>query len=204
MRGEEQSAHRRCGHIINPIITKFDGVRCYNIDFKVEDLSYDLKNIYLCTMSHVVCLYHIVISTYNREMTIPDATKRELYKYIYGIICNNQCFVYRINGIGNHIHILTNLCSTIPIATLVQAIKQGSSHWAKMHPELFPDFKGWGKEYFAVSMAMSDKQSVIDYIIRQEEHHSRKSLEEEIDLLLAKMGFVHRSHRWENPDKINR
>ena len=38
--GQGGAAHRICEHIINPIITKFDGVRGSNIGFKVEDLAY--------------------------------------------------------------------------------------------------------------------------------------------------------------------
>lgn len=54
-------------------------------------------------------LYHIVFGTYNKEQTLPEKHHEELYKYIWGIIKNRKCFLYRINGTENHIHILSDL-----------------------------------------------------------------------------------------------
>ena len=54
-------------------------------------------------------IYHIVFRTKNGESTISNEYKKELYAYIYGIIKNKNCFLYRINGVENHIHILSDL-----------------------------------------------------------------------------------------------
>ena len=140
-------------------------------------------------MSYVVNLQHIVISTFGREMSIPEQTKRELYRYIYGIIVNNRSSVLRINGIGNHIHILLNLHSTIAMAQMVQSIKQGSSRWAKGNRELFPSFKGWSKEYYSASVSFADRNSVIEYIKGQEAHHLAHSYDAEINEMLYETGF---------------
>ena len=37
-------------------------------------------------MSAVNSIYHIVINTYRREMTIPDGTSEHMYRYIWSII----------------------------------------------------------------------------------------------------------------------
>ncbi|MDE6125349.1 MAG: transposase [Muribaculaceae bacterium] len=99
-------------------------------------------------MSKTSAIYHIVINTYCRKMTIPEIHKRELYQYIFGIIRNRNCGLYRINGIGNHIHMLVELHPSVALATLLQNIKQSSSIWLKQNDN-FPRFEGWGKEYFA-------------------------------------------------------
>ena len=57
-------------------------------------------------MSAVNSLYHIVINTYRREMTIPYETSEHMYRYIWSIINSRKCKLYRIGGIGNHIHML--------------------------------------------------------------------------------------------------
>ena len=57
-------------------------------------------------MSAVNSIYHIVINTYRREMTIPDETSEHMYRYIWSIINSRNCKLYRIGGIGNHIHML--------------------------------------------------------------------------------------------------
>ena len=42
-------------------------------------------------MSAVNSIYHIVINTYRREMTIPDETSEHMYRYIWSIINSRNC-----------------------------------------------------------------------------------------------------------------
>ncbi len=144
-------------------------------------------------MSKVSAIFHIVINTYSRRMTIPEAKKEELYMYIHGIIKNNKCQLLRINGIGNHIHILVDINPTISLSQLVQAIKQSSSKWLKGQPQ-FPAFEGWGKEYFAFSVSQPVCENVKNYIIHQEQHHLGTSFENEMKDLLPRVGFEWNDH----------
>ena len=82
-------------------------------------------------MSAVSSIFHVVINTYRRQMTIPDETSEHLYRYIWSIVKSRGCRLYRINGIGNHIHMLIELSSTMALSDLVRDIKQGSSKWPK-------------------------------------------------------------------------
>ena len=95
-------------------------------------------------MSAVNSIYHIVINTYRREMTIPDETSEHMYRYIWSIINSRNCKLYRIGGIGNHIHMLVELSPAMALSDLVRDIKQGSSKWAKQQV-YFPMFSGWAR-----------------------------------------------------------
>lgn len=139
-------------------------------------------------MSKTSAIYHIVINTIYRKKTIDEKNKKELYKYIYGIIQNNSSTLLRINGIGNHIHILLDLHPSISLATLVQKIKQSSSRWLRENPN-FPLFEGWGKEYFAFSYHQSQIPTVKQYIINQEEHHRFHPFEEELQNFCKENGI---------------
>lgn len=123
-------------------------------------------------MSLTKCLYHIVISTYNRQMTIPEASKRQLYAYMFGIIKSKRCELLRMNGIGDHIHMLVDLAPDISLSNFMRDLKRSSSLWAGQNKSLFPDFDGWSKEYYAFSCSESEKDSVVHYIIAQEDHHN--------------------------------
>ena len=129
-------------------------------------------------MSAVNSLYHIVINTYRREMTIPDETREHMYRYIWSIINSRKCKLYRIGGIGNHIHMLVELSPSLSLSDLVRDIKQGSSKWAKQQV-CFPMFSGWGKEYGAFSCSVRDKERIINYINNQREHHKVCTFEQE-------------------------
>ena len=88
-------------------------------------------------------LYHIVFRTKGSEKTINQTHVIELKKYIWGIIKNKKCVLYRINGMEEHIHILSDLHPSIALADYIREIKVSSSKWMK-ESGLFPKFRGWG------------------------------------------------------------
>ena len=145
-------------------------------------------------MSATISLFHIVINTLGREMTIPDETSEHMYRYITAIVKNRNCILVRINGIGNHIHMLVGLSSSIAMSDFVRDIKQGSSKWAKQQA-YFPDFKGWGKEYGAFSCSVRDKDAIINYIKNQRVHHGQKSFEQEYREMVERSGLEWNEYR---------
>ena len=58
-------------------------------------------------------MVHVVFSTKNRERTLPDAHRDDLYRYFWGIHNNLGCHLYRIGGMDDHIHILTGMPTTL-------------------------------------------------------------------------------------------
>jgi putative transposase len=75
-------------------------------------------------------------------LTIRQDSVNELYAYITGIIKNKNSHLYRINGVENHLHILTDMDPSIRHIDFVKEIKVSSSIWMKNN-NLFPAFKGW-------------------------------------------------------------
>ena len=81
-------------------------------------------------------LYHIVFCTHNRENTIPLEQQEALYKYIWGIITKRKGVLYRINGMENHIHILSDLHPTVSLADFITEIKTGTKYLGKRIREI--------------------------------------------------------------------
>ena len=146
-------------------------------------------------MSAVTAIFHIVINTHNREMTLPLVASEPLYHYMAGVIVNKKCRCFIINGIENHIHMLVALHPSICISDLVRDIKLSSNQWIKQNIELFPAFKGWGKEYGAFSYANRDREMVEGYIARQREHHRRETFEEEYRKHIERAGLEWSDYR---------
>lgn len=134
-------------------------------------------------------LYHIVFRTKESRKTFPLEHSDELYKYIWGIVKNKNCVLYRINGIEDHIHILSDLHPSVALADFVRDIKTSSSIWLKQNP-LFPKFDAWADGYAAFTYAYRDKDIVVNYIKNQREHHQHKSFEDELKMLLEEQGIV--------------
>ena len=133
-------------------------------------------------------LYHIVFSTRNRERCLLLEHRADLYRDIWGIIKNKKSHLYRINGVEDHVHILCSLHPMISLADLVKDIKLGSSSWIK-EKELFPRFTHWQDGYGAFTLSTQERDTVIEYIKNQEEHHKRVSFHEEFRSLLEEAGL---------------
>ena len=71
---------------------------------------------------------------------------------------------------------------------VVREIKKNSSNWMKQSG-LFPDFDGWGKEYFAFARSRESIDAVIEYIKKQPEHHSVSTFEDEVITLCRMHGI---------------
>ena len=139
-------------------------------------------------MSYVQLLYHIVFRTYRSEKTIPESHERELYAYMLGIADNRGVKVYRIGGMPDHIHMLVGLPSTMSVSKFMQDLKSITCTWLKSNPD-FPYFDHWGKEYAAFTYSYKDKDTIVNYIKRQKEHHSVMSLSDELKKLMIESGI---------------
>ena len=131
--------------------------------------------------------YHIVFRTENSEQTLPLEHSEELYRYIWGIAKNHKTRLYRINGMQEHIHMLTDLHPTVALAVFIQKIKTASSVWLKQNQN-FPRFRGWADGYAALTYSWKDKDVIINYIMNQREHHKNASFIDEYRALLEEAG----------------
>lgn len=142
-------------------------------------------------MSKVKSLHHFVFATKRRERTISPEHKKKLYAYIYGILSKRKCFLLKMNGVEDHIHMLVDVHPSISLSELMHDVKQASSVWLTSASE-FPKFRGWAEGYYAYSLGVQDMESCKRYITNQEEHHNRdidSTLDEELKLMSTANGL---------------
>ena len=65
-------------------------------------------------------LYQIVFSTKNREKTLQELNRNELFGYIWGILKKKECHLYRIGGVEDHLHIVTHIHPMIAPSVLIK------------------------------------------------------------------------------------
>jgi REP element-mobilizing transposase RayT len=147
-------------------------------------------------MSYVNLLIHAVLRTYKSEHSLPtDDRVKFLYREIWSIIKNKGGYLYRINSMPDHVHLLFTMPATISLSAFMQAIKGFSSRILKA-VDGFEKFNGWGEGYAAFSRSMWDKQKIINYIINQQEHHKAVSFKKEYVTFLKKMGLSFDARDW--------
>jgi putative transposase len=127
-------------------------------------------------------LIHLVFSTKDRRDTIPDQLRPVFYKYLAGIGRNYRLPILAAGGTPNHVHLLLALPSDVTVAKAVQVLKANSSRWIGGHGIDF----AWQEGHGAFSVSDSNKAAVQQYIGRQQQHHAKRSYEEEFLALLKR------------------
>lgn len=140
-------------------------------------------------MSYIQSLHHIVIRTKYSENALSSEHSEELYRYIWGYIKNKKSFLYRINGMPDHIHILVGIHPTIALSDFVKELKTSTNAWMKSNKDKFPKFKSWGEKYAAFTLRYQEKDIVINYIKNQQKHHQKEIFKDEYRRLIEENGI---------------
>ena len=133
-------------------------------------------------------LVHIVFSTKHRYPFLAEKNIRdEMHAYL-GATCNElECAVLTVGGVADHVHILCVLSRNVSIAKLVGDVKRGSSKWVKTKGKMLTKF-AWQNGYGVFSVAQSQVERVREYIAGLEEHHRKKTFQDEYRLFLKEYG----------------
>jgi putative transposase len=121
---------------------------------------------------------HIVFAVKGRANVITPTWKQDLHKYIAGVISNKQQKVMAINGMADHIHILLGFKPECNLSDIVRDIKANSSRWVNENKLVSGKFE-WQTGFGAFTVSQSQTKNVIQYILKQEQHHRTKSFREE-------------------------
>jgi putative transposase len=133
-------------------------------------------------------LYHIIFRTKSGKRTLVPEHMDEFFAYTMGIIKNKNCILFRINGVEDHVHFLSDLHPSLSLADYMREIKASTSYWIK-NKGIFPFFNGWADGYAALTYSWKEKDNIIKYIINQQEHHKKESFIDEYSRLLKEYGI---------------
>jgi REP element-mobilizing transposase RayT len=140
-------------------------------------------------MPYIKIYIHFVWCAKNRHPYLETHELREkVWRHILENAKEKGIFIDFINGYSDHCHCLVSLGSNQTIEKIAQLLKGESSFWInKQH--LTEEPFGWQDEYFAVSISESMIDNVRNYIENQEQHHLKKTFQQEYDEFISKYGF---------------
>jgi putative transposase len=131
---------------------------------------------------------HIVFAVQGRNNLIPKSIREELHKYITGIVQNRNHKMLAIFCMPDHTHILVGMKPDISISDLTRDIKAISSKFINDNRFVKGKFN-WQVGFGAFSYSKSQIDSVVKYILNQEQHHKGKTFRAEYLGLLEKFGI---------------
>jgi putative transposase len=125
----------------------------------------------------------IVFAVGGRQNLIPKKHREELHKYITGIVQKRENKMLGVFCMPDHVHLLTGLKPSMSISNLARDIKAGSSNFIN-EKDWVKGKCNWQEGFGAFSYSRSQIDTVIKYILNQEEHHRKKTFREEYFELL--------------------
>ncbi|SRR5260221_1423423 len=136
--------------------------------------------------THVSLRYHIVFSTKNRLPFIENAWRPRLHEYLGGTVRGLGGVPLQVGGVADHVHLLVGLKAIHAVADIVREVKKASNSWVQ--ESLDRKFQ-WQEGYGAFTVRRSDIGEVTDYIASQEEHHRKRTFQEEYLAFLEEQGI---------------
>ena len=123
-------------------------------------------------------IYHLIFSTKDRRPIITLDYQPRLYDYIGGIIREVGGTSLGINGIEDHVHVVTKLRPDKALSDVLRVLKCNASGW--MH-DVFPSLAefSWQRGYAAFTVSQSNVEDVRRYVAGQKEHHEKISFRDE-------------------------
>ena len=128
---------------------------------------------------------HVVFAVEGRENLIGKQIKEELNKYIAGIIKGKGQKPIIVNGMPDHIHVFVGLKPAMAISDLVRDIKNNSTNFINDKKIVKGKFC-WQEGFGAFSYGHSQIGNVYNYILNQEQHHTKRKFKDEYLELLKK------------------
>ncbi len=124
---------------------------------------------------------HLIFSTKLRKPLIAPEIRSDLFAYLGGIVRELRGTALIINGTSDHVHLLMRIRPAHSVAEIARIVKTDSSGWIrkKGHKEF-----GWQAGCAVFSVSESNVPAV--YIASQEEHHKKRSFQEEFVAFLKK------------------
>jgi putative transposase len=139
----------------------------------------------------LACLHvHLIFSTKNRAGILHDRVRQPLHAYMATVLQNLKCPPELINSTEDHVHVLFELARTATVSQVVEDVKKISSKWIKTHGAEFAGF-AWQAGYGVFAVSQSNLPEVRDYIANQQEHHRKKSFQEEYRAFLQRHNVVY-------------
>lgn len=120
----------------------------------------------------------VVFAVKGRENILPSQVRPELFKYISGILTNTNQFSLAVNGYKDHVHMFFEMSPTTSLSDIVRIVKANSSKWINENRLISGKFS-WQEGYGGFSYSRSQRDDVIKYIMKQEQHHHETTFREE-------------------------
>ena len=129
------------------------------------------------SLTHLSLHIHVIFGTKHQRPLLLPAWRSRLHAYLGGAAKILEIVPEAVGGIADHVHLLLGVRATHRLADVMRDLKRTSSAW--IHETIGDQAFEWQDGYGAFTVSASLIETVKNYIGHQEEHHTKKSFQEE-------------------------
>ena len=133
-----------------------------------------------------------VFAVENRMSLINKDWREDLYRYMTAIVQNRGHKVLAIGGVSDHVHLLLGLRPNEALSQLMMFLKRDSTNWINKSRFVRGKFS-WQTGFGAFSYSKEQIPRVCNYIMSQEEHHRKRTFQEEYEEMLKEFNIIYDS-----------
>lgn len=118
--------------------------------------------------------YHIIWATRERLPFINAEIEKHLYACIVKKAAALGTYLYAINGIEDHVHLLISIPPKLAVADVVAQLK-GASAYHLNHTENLDYTFAWQRGYGVLTLGERQRPQAEAYIAGQKQHHNEQT-----------------------------
>jgi putative transposase len=119
-----------------------------------------------------------VFAVKHRESLIQKQYKEDLHKYITGLVQNRKAKMLAVHCMPDHTHLFVGFKPSVLIADFIKEIKVESNEFINEKRWTKGKFS-WQEGYGVFSYSHSHIDTVVKYVLNQEQHHQKKTFRQE-------------------------
>ena len=131
---------------------------------------------------------HLVFSTKSRKPFLDNQIRSRVHGYIATVIRSLDSPFVVVGGVEDHVHILFDMGKMHAPIKFVEQVKRESSKFVKTLGPQYGDFY-WQRGYGIFSVGPAHLADAEKYVRDQEEHHRKKTFQEEFREFLQRYGI---------------
>jgi REP element-mobilizing transposase RayT len=131
---------------------------------------------------------HLIFSTKNRAAFLDEEVRDRVHGYIAKTIRSIDSPYVVVGGVADHIHILFDMGKRHAPIAFVEQVKRESSKFVKTLGPKYNSFY-WQRGYGMFSVSPTHLADAEDYVRNQEQHHQKKTFQEEFREFLKRYGI---------------
>jgi len=133
---------------------------------------------------------HLIFSTKNRAAFLDADVRPRVHAYLATVIRSIDSAFVVVGGVADHVHLLFDMGKMHAPVEFVEQVKRESSKFVKTMGPAYSHFY-WQRGYAMFSVSPTHLADAEQYVRNQDEHHRKKSFQEEFREFLDRYSIVY-------------